>query len=244
PLRNFTHFYSAVAAGAHSFPSTRRTNQRTRVESGSDGNGGNGEHRNHTTDLSGRVAPHRPNHRLRSMRHGQRPSGSSPWTLSPHRPLPAFGDEPCLRRSRRLGAPGLPQAGTQHRLASAPRGARRIGPLAAAASKRNVGFTPRRADIAAGTGARLQALAGPFCPRLPQDDGPAATSLAHGAADRESKAAARRLDAVAGPDRSDLRLCRPKPFHSGLRPAGSIEPRPMAPSLAQRSGRGVISIDL
>jgi AraC-like DNA-binding protein len=34
-----------------------------------------------------------------------------------------------------------------------------------------------------------------------------------------------------------------KPFHSGLRPAGPIEPRPMAPSLAQRPGRGVISAE-
>src|SRR5205085_3736156 len=143
-----------------------------------------------------------------------------------------------------LGARGLPQAGTQHRAASASRGAWWIGALAATAGKANSDLTPRRTDIAGGTGARLQALARPFCPRLPTDDRPAAAPLADGAADREGEAAARRVDAVVGPDRSEMRLCRPKPFHSGFRPADSVEPRPMAPSLAQRPGRGVISIDL
>src|SRR4051812_37622761 len=149
-----------------------------------------------------------------------------------------------MRRSYCLGARGVPQAGTQRRVARASRGARRVGSLAAAVRKGNAGLTPRRADIAGGIGARLQALAGPFFPRLPTDDRPAAAPLADGAADREGKAAARRHDAVTGPDRSDVRLCRSKPFHSGLRPAGPIEPRPMAPPLAQRLGRSVMSVDL
>src|SRR5260221_5858451 len=154
-----------------------------------------------------------------------------------------MGDEPCVRRSYCLGAQGLPKARTQCRGASASCGAGRMGALAAAAGKRNADLTPRRADFAGGTGARLQALAGPFCPRLPTDDRQAAAPLADGAADREGKAAARRHFAVVGPDRSELRLCRTKPFHSGLRPAGPIEPRPIAPSLAQRPGRGVISAE-
>jgi len=95
---------------------------------------------------------------------------------------------------------------------SASGGARRIGALAASAGKRDAGLTPRRADIAGGTGARLQALAGSFCPRLPTDDRPAAAPLAARASNR----------ACPGPTRAQRCIARRRRKPMWFRGSGSV----------------------
>ena len=81
-----------------------------------------------------------------------------------------------------------------------------------------------------------------FSARLPPDDGPAAAPLADGAADRESKADARRHDTVSWQRSLSGAALPTKAISRGCSSSWSNPAWLMAPSLARRPGRGVISV--